>query len=638
MRTLLSRLRDDPDGDCRCRPALDRDTLAVDASDCPNDGSLAESPACRATVVDALTDRDVSAVRVRTDGVDRVYDGDAAALLVAAGRFAEAVAVHDERLADTVRTDPLEAGLEATGRAGAVARVVAESGLAECVDRAGSYDEALAARTSPALSRSRVTTVPPPDASLRTRRELSTDAVVRIYERPDREVPTYHLLPVENRLGSAATRRLEAARQRLGADPGGGDRAPGRAVRAVVDETDPVETLTAVLEKHARGYGVLADFFADPSVSDVYATAPVSAGPLRATVDGETMTTNVRLTESGVAALASRFRRESGRAFSTASPTLDAVVETAGRRIRVAGLTEPISDGPAFAFRAQDGQAWTLPALVANGTVTADAAALLSLAVERGGATLVAGPRGAGKTTMLGALLWELPADVRTVLIEDTPELPVEQLRAAGRDAQSMRAAGGGPGLDPAEALRTALRLGEGALVVGEIRGEEAGVLYEAMRVGANASAVLGTIHGDGGADVRERVVSDLGVPVSSFGVTDLLVTLEHAGDAGRRVKSVAEVLRVEDGVRFETLFDRTSGVASAAGHGESDDLTASGRIDRGNSVVAATLSRPDESYADVRETLAERAAWLTDLASDGRTDSTDVVTAHARRRNRCPE
>jgi len=634
MQALLSRLRDDPGGRCRCAPEIDRDLLAVDAGDCPHDGLLAESPECRATVVDVLCDRDAAAVRVRTDGVDRVYDGDAAALLVAAGRFADAVAIHDDRLASLARTDPLEAGLEAVGRAGAVARVAAESGLAECVDRSETYEEALAARRSPALSRSRLTTAPPPNASLRSRRELPTDAVVRIYERPDHEVATYHLLPVENRLDASVTRQLEAARQQFAADPSGGERAPGRAVRAVADESDPVETLTAVLEKHALGYGVLADFFADTAVSDVYATAPVSEGPLRVTVDGETMTTNVRLTEAGVAALASRFRRESGRAFSTASPTLDAVVETADRRIRVAGLTDPVSDGPAFAFRARDGEAWTLPALVANGTVTADAAAVLSLAVERGSATLVAGPRGAGKTTLLGALLWELPADVRTVLIEDTPELPVEQLRAAGRDAQSMRAAPDGPGVGPAEALRTALRLGEGALVVGEIRGEEAGVLYEAMRVGANASAVLGTIHGDGGADVRERVVSDLDVPVSSFAVTDLLVTLEHAGDAGRRVKIVEEVVSSETGVRFETLFDRSGG----GGSDEEDELVASGRIDRGNSAVVSTLARPDESYADVRETLAERAAWLRALAGDGRTDSAGVVTAHARRRHRCQE
>jgi type IV secretory pathway ATPase VirB11/archaellum biosynthesis ATPase len=222
--------------------------------------------------------------------------------------------------------------------------------------------------------------------------------------------------------------------------------------------------------------------------------------------------------------------------------------------------------------------------------------------VERGRAVLLAGPRGAGKTTMLGALLWELPPAVRTLVIEDTPELPVEALQDAERDVQSLLArADDGPGLSPEAALRTALRLGEGALVVGEVRGEEATVLYEAMRVGANGSAVLGTIHGDGGESVRERVVSDLGVPESSFAATDLVVTLESVtdddGERQRRVARVEEVVEGADGVRFAPLFTV-----------EADGLVTTGRIDRGNSELVPALARTDEQYEDVRTTLVERA------------------------------
>ncbi|MFC7194300.1 ATPase, T2SS/T4P/T4SS family [Halosimplex aquaticum] len=315
-----------------------------------------------------------------------------------------------------------------------------------------------------------------------------------------------------------------------------------------------------MLRKHARGYGVVSDLFADERVSDVFATAPVAPTPLRVRVDGETMRTNVRLTRDGAEALASRFRRESGRAFSGADPTLDAAVASGDRRVRVAAVTDPVSDGIAFAFRAGDRDPWTLPALVANGTMTADAAALLSVAVERGAAGLVTGPRGAGKTACLSALLWEVPPETRSVIIEDTPELPVDALHSGGRDVQALRSSLDGAGPSPTDALRTALRLGSGALVVGEIRGEEAETLYEAMRVGANDGAVLGTIHGDGGEDVRERVVADLGVAPASFAATDFLVTLEATEtDEGtqRRVRSVEEVRRV--GVRRRALPDAVS-------------------------------------------------------------------------------
>jgi len=602
------------DGDgsgCGCRPSFEDGTLVVDAENCEHGGRLEASPDCRETVVGALTERDVTAVRTETGGLECAYEDGAAALLVAAGRFVESVAFHDERLAARARRDPLGACREATGRADAVADVAAETGLAEVVARARGDETALAPYVGPTVSRWRVDVTPPPDSRLVDVRDLETDATVRRYEPADGP-ERYYLDPVENRLSEAELAVLaEAYRQLASGAVAGGKRAPARAVRAIVSETSEsiaVETVIAVLEKHARDHGLLEDLFADPSLSDVFVTAPAASNPLRVTVDGETLVTNLRLTEDGVAAISSRFRRESGRAFSRANPTLDARVEIASRRIRVAGVTGPASDGPAFAFRAHDSDVWTLPRLVGNGTLSSGGAAVLSLAVERGSALLIAGPRGAGKTTLLGALLWELPTSVRTVVIEDTPELPVGPLQANGRDVQALQAGDGNAELSPAETLRTALRLGDGALVVGEVRGEEAGVLYEAMRVGANSEAVLGTIHGDGGDAVFERVVSDLGVPSTSFGATDLVVTLERTGSGSRRVRAIEEVHSggPSSSVSFAVLFERTD-----AG------LEATGRIDRGNSQLLVELADPEESYAGIRDVLADRTRLLESMAAE---------------------
>ena len=633
----LAAVLDDPGADgCGCEATFDDETLVVDAESCPHDGRLEDSEDCRAVVVEALTDRDATTVRTEAAGVERAYEDDAAALLVAAGRFAEAVRFHDERLAERATRDPLAAAREATGRAGPAPDVAAETGLAELAARAAGYETALAPYVGPAVSRWRVETAPPAAAQLATVRELDTGATVRQYA-PETGPTRYYLDPLDRRLSGAELETLSTAYRRLATGEfEGGDRAPGRAVRAVVDDGDApeqadgshdhdgdevrTERIAAVLGKHTRGYGLLEDLFADPSLSDVFVTAPAPENCLRVTVDGETLVTNVRLTETGVAALASQFRRESGRAFSRADPTLDATAGIADRRVRIAGVTEPPSQGTAFAFRAQDHTVWTLPALIANGTVSRRAAALLSVAVERGRSILLAGSRGAGKTTALSALTWELPPTVRTVVIEDTPELPVASLQAAGRDVQALRTSTDGEELSPTAALRTALRLGDGALIVGEVRGEEAAVLYEAMRVGANSEAVLGTIHGDGGADVYERVVSDLGVPASSFGATDLVVTLERTAAGSRRVRAIEEVVGGEDPA-FEPLFER-----SDAG------LTATGRVDRGNSVLLAALADPDESYADLRETLAARGRLLGALAERGATGGDAVTASHGQR------
>jgi len=612
-------------GDCGCEPTFDETTLTVDASDCPGAGRLATAPNCRETVIEALRDRDAEAVHVRTAGVERTYEGAAAGLLTAAGRFVERAAVHDERLAVRATRDPLGAAREAVGRVDAVSAVAAETGLAELAARADGYETALPARERPTVSNWQVEPAPPPDAELLAVEDVETGATVRRYScaGPDR----YHLCPVESALGVEAMATLAAAYEHLATgDIEAESRAPARAVRSALAERSsgaveglPVERLTAVLEKHTRGHGLLSDLFADPDVSDVFVTAPVRENRVRVTVDDETLVTNVRPTERAIEGLASRFRRESGRAFSRADPTLDATTSVGDRRVRVAGVRAPTSSGTAFAFRAQDKDVWTLPALVGNGTLTAAAAALLSMATERGCALLAVGPRAAGKTTLLGALLWELPPTVRTVVIEDTPELPVGPLQEAGRDVQALLSGEHGGELSPAAALRTALRLGDGALAVGEVRGEEAAVLYEAMRVGANSEAVLGTVHGDGGGAVYERVVSDLGVPASSFGVTDLLVTLERSA-AGRRVRLVEEVIGGEP-PRFEPLFERT-------GQG----LAATGRVERGNSRLVGSIATPGECYADIRAALRERERLLRRLAARGVTAGEQGTPVHTRR------
>ncbi|MFC6975575.1 type II/IV secretion system ATPase subunit [Halomicroarcula sp. GCM10025709] len=597
MCELLPGSTDEPD--CRCRVAVDDALLRVDASDCPGGGDLAAQAPCRRTVVESLGGGSIERIVTSQRGLERVYIDGAAALLCAAGRFAARVSTVDQRLADRARTDPLAAAEEAVGRAGPVATMAAETGLALASEQTDDYETVLRAYVGPAVSDARIATTLPAAATLVDRWTTDTEAVVRQYEHSE-GTDSYHLEPREARFDHETTARLAGAYDRLAS--AGAASTPYQAAGTVTDDGATAAAVGAVLAKHTEGLGVLKDLFSDPRVSDVFATAPVAETPLRVRVDGETMATNVRLSADGARALASQFRRSSGRAFSRAKPTLDATATVDGRRVRVAGVADPVSDGLAFAFRAHDSDRWRLGDFVANGTMPAAVAGLLSVAVERGGACLVAGPRGAGKTTTLGALLWELPQSVRTVLIEDTPELPVEQLQADGRDVQALRTTtSDGPAVEPAEALRTALRLGDGSLVVGEIRGEEAAVLYEAMRVGDGDDAVLGTIHGGGPEAVSERLVTDLGVPESSFAVTDLVVTLGQSDATGDRfVRRVDEVRDCEAGVTFEPLFRRTG-----------DTTEPTGTIDRGNSRLLETLARPSESYAAIRSRIEDRSAAI---------------------------
>ena len=97
------------------------------------------------------------------------------------------------------------------------------------------------------------------------------------------------------------------------------------------------------------------------------------------------------------------------------------------------------------------------------------------------------------------------------------------------------------------DGIRTSLRLGDSSLIVGEVRSVEAKALYEAMRVGALANVVAGTIHGASPYGVFDRVVNDLGVPATSFKATDIIIVCNPIKSADglhswRRVVQVAEI------------------------------------------------------------------------------------------------
>ncbi len=193
--------------------------------------------------------------------------------------------------------------------------------------------------------------------------------------------------------------------------------------------------------------------------------------------------------------------------------------------------------------------------MIANNTLNSYAAGLLSFLVDGQASILVTGSRGAGKTSLLSALMLEIPQKFRVITIEDTRELPISQLQASGWKIQGLTTksaiAGSASEVEPEEALRAALRLGESVLVIGEVRGREARVLYEAMRVGAAGNCVMGTIHASTAKEVYDRVVYDLEVPPSSFKATDIIVVCAPIRLGGgilrmRKIKQITEVLKEE--------------------------------------------------------------------------------------------
>ncbi len=315
-----------------------------------------------------------------------------------------------------------------------------------------------------------------------------------------------------------------------------------------------IEYLADLFARYSAGFGILEDLLYDPHIQDIYVNAPVTNNPLHLVLDGEEYTSNMYFSDSDIDALASRFRTLSGRAFSEASPVLDMDLEK--YRTRVTAISNPLTPrGIAFALRRHRSKPWTLAHFVANNMISAAAAGFLSFLIDGQASLLIAGSRGSGKTSLLGACVFEIPQRFRLLSIEDTPEIPIDDFQRLGYKMQSLitksiTTSSLSTEVDPTDALRTALRLGESVLILGEVRGVEAKVLFEAMRVGAAGNLIMGTIHGSTTRDVYERVVYDIGVPATSFKAVDAVIIAapircEGGIERKRRVVQISEITKI---------------------------------------------------------------------------------------------
>jgi type IV secretory pathway ATPase VirB11/archaellum biosynthesis ATPase len=328
--------------------------------------------------------------------------------------------------------------------------------------------------------------------------------------------------------------------------------------------------LTQILVRYTVGFGLIEVLLTDEKVQDITINSPMGQIPMHLVHEefGECKTNIFPSVQDGET-WASKLRIMSGRPLDEADPILDTEIEIPGiASARVGVIAPPLNpSGIAYAFRRHRDRPWTLPLFIERGMLTPLAAGLLSFIIDGNRTLLIAGTRSAGKSSLLGSLMVEIMRRYRIITIEDTLELPTSDLRDLGYNIQPMKVASAlskGQSEVPAdEGIRTTLRLGDSALIVGEVRSTEAKALYEAMRVGALANVVAGTIHGDSPYGVFDRVVNDLGVPRTSFKATDIIIVANPVKSADgmhkyRRITQITEVRKEweDDPVRENGFVD----------------------------------------------------------------------------------
>lgn len=307
-----------------------------------------------------------------------------------------------------------------------------------------------------------------------------------------------------------------------------------------VSDTDDVgaliDAMSECVERNTVGPGIFGLLLSDPHIEDIYVDAPCTENRVHITINGMSginshirCRTNLIIEEREMDAVINILRRESGLNFCHSSPVMETDMPGFSARITVMGY--PMSpNGNALAIRKHSVTPWTLPRLIANGTMTAETAGLLSLLVNSRTSILIAGARGAGKSSLLSALMMEFPLDQRILTISDTLELCDEEMRSIGYKVQTILVdehMQGDQLSRSKEALRVSLRMGESAIIIGEVRGEEAKTLYSSMSTGKSGSSIMGTIHGDSSESVYKRVINDMDVSPDAFNVTDAIIVLK---------------------------------------------------------------------------------------------------------------
>jgi len=433
----------------------------------------------------------------------------------------------------------------------------------------------------------RYISLPPPNSELIDRYTVG-DTYIEIYSVPGKVRKVYQIVPPEFRLNEDEYILLDTARRYIGRhEPREAELSEPERIREnlyrigydmlkeLAESKDlglsekELKNLANILTRYTAGLGILDLLLQDEHIQDIEINSPIGKTPMYIFHGKyQECETNIVPSVEDADSWATRFRLSSGRPLDEANPVLDTELTVPGGRARVAAITRSLSpDGLGFALRRHRDKPWTFPLFIDNKMIDAFSAGLMWFLIDGSRTLLIAGTRSSGKSSFLGACMVQIMPKLRIITVEDTLELPVVQLRNMGYNVERLKSRSVITHIEtelPAEeALRTALRLGDSCLIVGEVRSREALALYEAMRIGALANVVAGTIHGDSAYGVFDRVVNDLGVPPTSFKATDIVL--------------ICNMLKSPDGLRS---FRRVVELTEVRKHWKTDPMDEGGFVD----------------------------------------------------------
>jgi len=235
-----------------------------------------------------------------------------------------------------------------------------------------------------------------------------------------------------------------------------------------------------------------------------------------------------------------------GRSISIAEPLLDGALPD-GSRVQATYGSDIARRGSNFTIRKFTSEPITPIKEIEFGTINPEILAYLWLAMENGLSILISGATATGKTSLLNAISLFIKGEAKIVSIEDTPELRLPQPNWVPQVARSGFGREAYGEVSMFDLLKASLRQRPDYVIVGEVRGKEANVMFQGMATG---HASLGTLHADSFNAVYDRLTTrPINLPSSMLENLDLIVFLSITRRGGaylRKVKEVVEVIEYD--------------------------------------------------------------------------------------------
>lgn len=347
-----------------------------------------------------------------------------------------------------------------------------------------------------------------------------------------------------------------------------------RDERLVLNQTE-LETLGLSVFDEMTGLGPIEPLLKDDTINDILINGPYQVYVERR---GELEPTAVRFRDNDhLLRIVNRIVAGVGRRIDESSPMVDARLAD-GSRVNAA--IAPIAiDGACVSIRKFSKRPYTLDKLVEVGAMPQAVADFLHGAVKARVSTVISGGTGSGKTTLLNALSAAISHKERLITIEDAAELQMQQPHVVRMETRPPNIEGKGE-IRQRELVKNALRMRPDRVVLGEVRGEEAFDMLQAMNTGHEGS--MATIHANTPRDAitrLEQMIAMSGMTLSAESMRGqiaaaigLIVQVMRLSDGKRKVMSVTEITGMEGQVvQMQEIFAFHRSHTSADGtvHGE---------------------------------------------------------------------